>query len=215
MLDIVAEKLGLERDELVEQLKDGKTVAELADEKGVALDDIVDAIVEGAAERLAEAVADGKLTQEEADAKLAEMRDRLVDQLSQPFEPGDGHPGPGGKHGPGRGHRGAMLDIVAEKLGLERDALLEQLEGGKTVAELADEQGVALEDIVDAILEPVAERLAQAVADGRMTQDEADEKLAKMRANLIERMSEPFEPGDGGPGRGPGGGGKGPGGGGL
>jgi hypothetical protein len=51
---------------------------------------------------MAEAVAAGKLDQAEADAKLAEITERITDMVNGEFEPGEGR-GPGG---PGHGRRG-------------------------------------------------------------------------------------------------------------
>ena len=83
------------------------------------------------------------------------------------------------------------------------DELHEALKDGQTIADLAEARGVALEDIADALVAAQTERLQQAVEDGRLTQEEADEKIAKMEANILEHL-ESGEPGTGGPG-GPGG----------
>lgn len=201
VLQMVAAELDMERDELLEALKDGATVADLAEELGLSLDDIVDAVMAPIADHLAVDVKYGLITQEEADERLAAIRDELTQRFSEPFEPRE--PGPGARP-PGRGGKlglvGNMIGIVAEELGMERDELREALVDGQTVAELAAEKGVSLDEIVDALVEPLAERLAEAVENGRMTQEEADEKLAQIRDDLTQRLSEPFEPRGGGGG---------------
>ena len=92
-LTTVADKLGLTTDELTTQLKAGKTVADLASEKDVALSTIVDALVATPSERMAELVKNGNLTQEQADAHLAAMKADITARLSQKWsadEPGFG-----------------------------------------------------------------------------------------------------------------------------
>ncbi len=81
---IIAEQLGMTSDELREALQDGETsVADLAADKGVALDTIVDAIVSEIEERLSTAVENGRLTQAEADERLSTARDNITERLQQ------------------------------------------------------------------------------------------------------------------------------------
>lgn len=82
LMAVAAEKLGMTVDELATQLKDGKTVADLAKEKGVDLNVIIDAFVAERQETLAQAVTDGKITQEQADQMLEHMRDMIEDHLN-------------------------------------------------------------------------------------------------------------------------------------
>lgn len=88
-----------------------------------------------------------------------------------------GERGPGGLRG-GRGLDGAALEAVANVLDMSADDLSAALEGGKTLRELADEVGVDMQEIFDAMsvvrVESMRERIAQAVDDGTITQEHAD-----------------------------------------
>ena len=72
----------------------------------------------------------------------------------------------------------AALEAAAEALGMTADELSAQLWGGKTLAELAQEKGVDLQDVRDAVeaaqLEAARDAIAQAVEDGSITQAQAD-----------------------------------------
>ena len=78
------------------------------------------------------------------------------------------------------GFRGdsSSFDVVAEKLGMSPAELFEALHGGKTLSEIATEKGVDLATIETALnanrVTETKARLAQAVEDGTMTQEEAD-----------------------------------------
>jgi uncharacterized protein YidB (DUF937 family) len=85
---------------------------------------------------------------------------------------------------------------VAEVLGLTADELRDALRDGSTLAELADEAGVNLDALVDAMLAPLRERLDAAVADGRITQERADAKL-KRATERITAMIKGARPGRG------------------
>jgi hypothetical protein len=114
----------------------------------------------------------------------------------------DGAAGPRFGMGPGGGHgmfgwggpQNSPIAIAAEKLGMTREELIAELQAGKTVADVAKEKDVALETIVEAIMAPRAERLAQLVTDGKLTQEQADTMLATMRANITTRLSEKWSP---------------------
>ena len=94
LLSITAEKLGLTTDELVTELKAEKSIADLATDKGVSLDTIVEALVASRSERMAELVKDGGLTQEQADAHLAAMKADITARLSQKWSAGEPGFGP-------------------------------------------------------------------------------------------------------------------------
>jgi len=105
-LDAAAEFLGMEIDDLGAQLRDGATLAEIAGDQTGAL---TDALVADAEEHLAQAVADGKLTQEEADTRLVDIEEKITTFVNEgpPERPeGEGTRPPRGPGGPG-GHHGS------------------------------------------------------------------------------------------------------------
>ena len=67
------------------------------------------------------------------------------------------------------------LDSIAETLGLEADELMEQLADGSSLADIAEEQGVEIQDIIDTVLANLDEQLDELVADKKLTQQRADE----------------------------------------
>jgi hypothetical protein len=81
--------------------------------------------------------------------------------------------------GPGGGLRGEVeLEAAADVLGMDVEDLSNQLWAGETLADLADEAGVDLQDVRDAVeaaLEQAKrDAIEQAVEDGLMSRDEAD-----------------------------------------
>lgn len=98
--------------------------------------------------------------------------------------------GMGGNGMGGNGYAGSMPALLAEALGMTTEELFSAQTAGQTVVEMAAAQGVELADVVAAVLAPRAERLAQAVADGRLTQEQADTMLATMTEHLTARFEE-------------------------
>ena len=96
-LGSAAEYLGLSEDELHEQLRDGKSLAEVAEAQGKSADGLKQAILAGAKSGLDKAVAAERLTQEQADA-IYERLQGVIDDLVNGTLRGPG----GGAFGPHR-----------------------------------------------------------------------------------------------------------------
>jgi len=105
----------------------------------------------------------------------------------------------GGEKGPGFG-RGAgpvgtsLVAVAAEQMDMTVQDLVAELQDGKTIAQVGEEKGISPGSIVEAYLAPRAERLEQAVADGRITQEQADQMLATMQERIEERLNSTFTP---------------------
>ena len=82
---------------------------------------------------------------------------------------------------------GFGLDSIAEAMGLETDELLDRLADGSSLADLADEQGVEIAEIVDAILADLDEQLKELVADERLSQEQADDIRSNLK-RVVESM---------------------------
>ena len=74
-----ATALGVTAEELRTALRDGQTIAQVAETQGVEVQAVIDAMVAGVKEHLDEKVASGDRTQVEADDRLAEAGERITD----------------------------------------------------------------------------------------------------------------------------------------
>ena len=77
----IAELFGLEPAELRDLLRDGQSLADVATAQGIDVQVVIDTFVNAAKEHLDAGVANGRLTQEEADAKLAELTERITEMV--------------------------------------------------------------------------------------------------------------------------------------
>lgn len=100
LADDAANALGLTRAKLIEQLRSGKTLAEIAKAQDKDLGDVKAAVKSALTKRLADAVKDGKLTDAQRDHILGEF-----DEHFDAFASGKGPMGRRGHFGP-RGHGG-------------------------------------------------------------------------------------------------------------
>ena len=100
-----------------------------------------------------------------------------------------------GPFGPGPGHAvHESFEAAAEYLGLTRQQLFAGLMAGKSLAQLAEQQGKSVEGLEQAIHDAVAQRLDAAVAAGSLTEARAQELLDRLDAivhDLVRRSRAP------------------------
>jgi hypothetical protein len=78
-----------------------------------------------------------------------------------------------------------LLETAASYLGMTEAEIREALED-KTLAEIAEEQGKTAPGLVEQLVATQTKRIDEAVADGRITEEQA----ASLAADLDERMQE-------------------------
>lgn len=128
------------------------------------------------ADALAPLVADGTLSQEQADKVASTLKDAMPQ-------------GGRGDRGPGMGRGGPGLDAAATALGSTADELRTELEGGKTIAQVASDKGVDVQTVIDAMVAQAKTHLDEEVASGEHTQAEADQKLADMTTRITDSVN--------------------------
>lgn len=164
----------------------------IADNLGVDLAKLKEAIGKANTATLDEKVADGSMTRERADA----MREKLASGDSFFFGGKGGHGGPGGHSGPD-GHRdhgtGAEGAAVAGFLGIDEATLRTELET-KSLATVATEHGKSTDELKAFLTSEKQADLAERVAAGDLTQAEADEKLAEFQERIDEEINEVHTP---------------------
>lgn len=106
MIDIVAELTGLTVEEVQAARADGESIAGIAEANGVSSDDVVSAALDVRKEVLDAKVAEGTITQQQADAALERMSERIEARITSTDTGGVGRGGCGGGRGAGRGAGG-------------------------------------------------------------------------------------------------------------
>lgn len=143
VLNTVAQILNVTPQELLKDLRQGQSIAQVAQSKGVAEQQVIDAIVKDLSASIDKRVQDGKLSQEKADQLKAGLPDRVKQMVE--------HQGPWKKEG--RSFRGASLKDVASILGMSQQDLVNQLKSGKSIVEVAQSKGISEDQLVDQLLQ--------------------------------------------------------------
>jgi uncharacterized protein (DUF433 family) len=86
----------------------------------------------------------------------------------------------------------AYLAYLVVKAGITVDTLRSELRAGDTVAEIAADQGVDVQTVIDSLAAEAESHLDLAVENGRLTQEEADAKLADMTERITDFVNNGF-----------------------
>jgi len=88
--------------------------------------------------------------------------------------------------GCGGGGKYLIKEAAAEVLGITEDELVTALRDGQSLAQIAEAQGMSVEDFSAALLENVTADLQAKLDAGDITQEQFDEKVAELNANIDE-----------------------------
>lgn len=108
-----------------------------------------------------------------------------------------------------RGAGGRLIDVLADLTGLSTTDIQAKRAAGESIADIAKDEGVNPDDVVAKALEARKALLDQKVADGTITQDQADAVYAQMKERLTERVTTTATGRPSWAGQGQGGGGRG------
>ncbi|MEM7325680.1 MAG: hypothetical protein AAF531_21515 [Actinomycetota bacterium] len=183
--EVLSEALGLTTEEIRDGFADGNTIADLAEAQGIPADDVEAALVAAANERIDAAVESGRLDEDEAAEKRAAVEERIDELMTT-------DPSEFKRHGKGhrRAHaRGIAGEVVQETLGLTGEEIRAGLQEGKTLSDLAVEQGVSADDLAAAMIAAAEERIDAAVEEGKVDADRAAEKLADLEERIDDILN--------------------------
>lgn len=211
LLQIVAQDLNLEPRDLLQQMRDQTLADVIAAQNGDTAKITAD-IVAAVTERINQAVANGRLTQERADeiingltetvtnALNGELRGQLLGRLGNL---GQNRPGQGGNR-PGQGlvrpnmlNRDVrpLLGAVQDALGLSGQELLQEMRDGTTLGEVIAAHNGDAEAIVNAAIATATEHLDTVREQGTLTQAQENAMLDGLKAFYEAVLNGAFRPG--------------------
>jgi polyhydroxyalkanoate synthesis regulator phasin len=143
----------------------------------VSVQEMYNAVGDAASEALQPLVDDGKLSQERVDALVSRLREGKIAPFFMPHRR------------PGRAvirFERKMLKAAADELGMEPRALLGEIVAGKTLGEVVEEKGGDADAVLSAMRDAADALIDQALANGRLTKDQADKVRERIHSFLDE-----------------------------
>jgi hypothetical protein len=164
-------------------------VNDAAKNLGISPSKLSAALKKAFSDRIDAAVVDGRLTKEQGEELKRRIESGDFPLLGPPvFGPGfpGAHPF---FHG---------LDAAASYLGLSEEQLRNQIESGKTLAQVAKEQGKSVAGLKDALMKDVKAKLDAAVKAGRLSKAEEQRALQGLESRIDDlvkgRLRDRFPP---------------------
>ncbi|MEM8862502.1 MAG: hypothetical protein AAGD96_29670 [Chloroflexota bacterium] len=172
MLDLAA-IIGIDEETLWQSLDEGKSLAEIAAANGVDPQVLIDAMVAEEEEFIKMLLDAGEISEEEA----AEWRAKSAEYMA--FEVNNSFTDP--------------FAVAWKTIGIDEDTFWTELENGKTAAEIAQENGVDPQTVIDAVLKSEYDMLQKEIDAGLITEDEAAEIKAEISTYVEESVNQPID----------------------
>ncbi len=191
--------LGLSSSQITTDLQGGKTLADIATAQGKTADGLISAIVSAEESQLQSAVSAGTLSSSQEQTIESNLQTRvsaIVNGTQPAFGGGFGGGGFGGRGGFGGfgfGGMGGAVTAAATYLGLSSSQITTDLQGGKTLADIATAQGKTADGLVSAIVSAEESQLQSAVSAGKLSssQEQTIESNLQTRVSAIVNGTQP------------------------
>jgi lambda repressor-like predicted transcriptional regulator len=170
-----ADYLGLSVEELDPELQAGKSLAEIASEHGKSVDGLEQAVIDAAKADLDKRVAAGDITAEQEQQLLSDLRSHVDDLVNATGGPPFAPPAP---------PLGDPIAAAAEYLGLSVDLLDQEMQAGKSLADVAKAQGKSVDGLEQAVIAEAKAALDKSVAAGDITADDEQQILGQVSAQV-------------------------------
>ena len=179
---VAAQTIGVDVDAMFNEMMDkNESIAGVAQTHNVEPQQVVDAIVDAEKDWLAQQVAKGAISQKEADEMLAtepefrkDVRAYIEEKDVFVFDEGDFPEDEASFEGVD------WFSVAAQTIGIEVDALFDEWDQGKSLADVAKAHNVEPQQVTDAIVAAEKEQIAQLAANDELSRDEAAEWLAEL-----------------------------------
>jgi ribosomal protein S20 len=201
LLDTAADYLGMDEPDVREALRDGKSLADVANDKGKTVDGLKQALRNAIRKDADDAVEDGVLTRQQADRMVEKLSDAVNQLVEERGGPGleFGFRGPGFGLGPlGPLEKGIvpgafpgadLMETAANYLGMDESDVRAALRDGKSLADLAKDKGKTVDGLKQALRNVIRKDADEAVEDGVLTKKQAD-RLVEKFGNAVDKLVE-------------------------
>lgn len=189
LVEAIEEATGLTKEDVIAQMRDGKTFNQILGENELDPQVVIDAVTAVLTEELDQAVAEGNLTEERAAQALENLPDhleRLMDaSLPEFWQRGDRV----------RVHLDdSLAGVLAEMAGVDMKDLLKEVLTPPSLADLAAKHGLDAAAIIAEAEQRITAEINEAVADGRLTEEVAAQALEGLHDRLTNRFDAPLRP---------------------
>ncbi len=175
---------GMDRAELVAAIREGNTLAEVVMNAGGDIQVVIDAAVAAGQEKIDTALANGRITEEQAAALSTDLAAGITSAVN-----GESGPRWVGSAPIRIASARVLVSAVADATGMTAREVVEQWRDGQSLSEIAAANGSSEAAVLDAAVASATERIEAAVADGTMAQSQADVLLGSLAERFTEALN--------------------------
>jgi predicted transcriptional regulator len=173
------ELLKVDAETLKSEMKAGKSLAAIANEHGISEKTLKDFILAQVNRQVEAGIQSGRIDVDKVAQVRAEVEQRITDIINNRgliFNPDSVF------------ISGQKLDNtkLLELLNIDAEALQAEINAGRTLVSIANEQGISEKTLKEFIVQQVKQYLEEGVASGRISAD----MVEQMKANMEQRISE-------------------------
>jgi uncharacterized protein (DUF433 family) len=179
LLQATADATKLAPEDILKQVRAGKTLADVITANGASVDSVVSAAVTKATADINAAVKAGRLGQSQADTLIANARKVFTAELNGTFRKRTVQAVVGM----------AVLRLAAQQTGISVQDIIKEVRSGKSLADVLAEHNVDTTAFITSAVDATKKRLDQAVTNGRITQADADTRLQQFQQRLTEQIN--------------------------
>lgn len=189
LMRLSIDHLGLTKEQVSEALRSGKSLGELADATpGKSREGLISYLVAQVTALIDKAVAEGKITQEQAHRVMASLRERIVRFVDHKYEQrprkdrDKDRDKDRGKHVQVQAFMGDLMKAATEYLGTERGQIVSQMAQGKSLGQIANETaGKSRDGMVQALVTAANANIDDAAAKGKLTAEQTAQAKERVR----------------------------------
>ncbi|OCT14392.1 hypothetical protein A8709_26640 [Paenibacillus pectinilyticus] len=175
--------LGLSKQTYRDAFEAGKSFMDIAKEKGIPVQQLVDALTPEVTKDYDEAVQRGKFTKEQEADLVAQKVKQFINEIK-------GHES---IKGAGKIKEAQAIDFdlkpLFDLLGLDKQSYVQNLNAGKSFADIAQAKGVSRQQLIDVITLQFAQVMDEAVRNGKISQEDAGKITAEKINKVIDGVA--------------------------
>ncbi|MBA3871108.1 MAG: hypothetical protein H0X30_18345 [Anaerolineae bacterium] len=179
LLQATADATKLAPADILKQVRDGKTLADVITANGGSVESIVSTAVTTATSEINTAVTNGRLGQVQADKLIANLQKAYTSAVNGKFRM--------------RTEKSivslAVLRLAAQQTGLTAQNIVKEIRSGKSLSAVLTEHKVDTTAFITSAVDAAKKRLDQAVTNRRITQTDADTRLQQFQQQLTEQIN--------------------------
>lgn len=189
LLQTVADTTGMDIRDILAAVRDGQTINDMLTANGADPQVVIDTVTATATDQINTALAEGKITNEQAATALEGLNERLANAMNGELL--EDRPTPLRDRAQ-EAVEHTLVGVLAEMAGMDVQDIARDVLTPPTLAEIAESYGLDVDVIIAEAEARITEEINAALAEGTITDEQATAVLDGLHDRLVERFNNPL-----------------------